>query len=75
MATINDVLRRLDELDLASRLDRIEEQVRATNGRVTALELARERQKGFVSAFKWAPSVVASLITAGVLGVVALVVH
>ena len=63
-------------IDLERRLDGIERQVTATNGRVTSLEKAREYARGMRASFSWAPAVVSSVITAGLLaGVAYLATH
>jgi hypothetical protein len=61
--TNDSVNRRFDAQDRA--LNRIELKVDRTNGRVTALETARERAKGIVFAFKWVPPVMTAAVTAG----------
>lgn len=62
-ATETSVNRRFDQQDRA--LAAIQAQTTATNGRVTALERARERGIGVVFAFKWAPPVLTAMVTAG----------
>lgn len=66
--------RRLDttERNVKERFDRqdrelaeIKAQTKATNGRVTVLEKARERAQGVMFAFSWLPPVLASVVTAG----------
>lgn len=58
-----ELSRRLDEQDRT--LHDIQEQTRRTNGRVTALEAARERGMGVLAAYKWVPVVLAGALSAG----------
>ena len=55
--------RRLDIQDRA--LSDIKTQTQLTNGRVTALERARERAQGVMFAFSWLPPVITAAVTAG----------
>lgn len=61
--TERNLQQRLDTQDRTLR--DIQAQTRATNGRVTALEKARERAQGVMTAFAWLPVVLSSLLTAG----------
>lgn len=65
---------RLDatEVSVNARFDRqdrdlqeIKAQTQRTNGRVTALEKARERAQGTMAAFSWLPSVLVAFVTSG----------
>lgn len=53
--------------ELATRLERIEEQVKKTNGRLGELEKWRARMEGFGSAFSWWKPTLATLAAAGLL--------
>lgn len=55
--------RRLDAQDDALR--EIKRQTQATNGRVGALEQARERAQGVMFAFRWVPPILTAAVTAG----------
>lgn len=70
---------RMDSQD--KTLDEIHEQVRTTNGRVTALEMARERELGASeqrektgSTFRWRVGVTMTLLTIAVSAGVAVIV-
>jgi hypothetical protein len=62
-ATERTVTARFDRQD--RDLQEIKQQTQRTNGRVTALEKARERAQGTMSAFSWIPPILASAVTAG----------
>lgn len=51
--------------DNNERLDRIERHVSETNGRVSALEKARERAQGVIFAYSWLPSTLSAVLGAG----------
>lgn len=61
--TEQNVKERFDRQD--RELAEIKAQTKATNGRVTVLEKARERAQGVMFAFSWLPPVLASVVTAG----------
>lgn len=56
------ILHRLDEH--GRKLDRIEQQARLTNGRISKLELWQARMDGARWAFSWLPTVITGVITA-----------
>lgn len=62
-ATERNVGDRLSQQD--KTLERIEQKVDRTNGRVTVLEKARERGLGAASTLKWIPFVLGCLLTGG----------
>lgn len=62
-ATDRNVKERFDRQD--EELVAIKSQTMRTNGRVTALERARDRAEGVIFAFSWVPVVVASILTSG----------
>lgn len=71
LALLNDKIDQLGE-HLNQRLDQqdkaladIRRQTRETNGRVTALERARERAQGAVAAYRWIGVMFGGLVSAG----------
>ena len=46
------------------QLDRIEEQVKETNGRVRSLEMWKARAEGIILTWRWIGPVIASVLTA-----------
>lgn len=61
-ATERNIGRRLDQQD--DTLREIKVQTTKTNGRVTALERARERTQGAMAAYRWVPDLLKGLVTA-----------
>lgn len=69
-----NLTRRLDEQDAESRefkaevygrLRDIKTETSATNGRVTALERARERGVGAIASYRWVPFVIGPALATG----------
>jgi chromosome segregation ATPase len=62
-ATERALSQRLDRQD--RDLDEIKKQTQRTNGRVTALERARERAQGVIFAYSWLPSTLSAVLGSG----------